>query len=93
MPRSFNFIESMNMVSAVSGTYISRKDVREYFYKTFDQDKMFEPEELKQIVRELTTGKKRITSTIDNNNIWGQRKNPKRPDDDRVKGSDDENVK
>ena len=85
MPRSFNFIESMNMVSAVSGTYISRKDVRQYFYDTFDQDKMFTPEELKQIVRELTTGRERITPTIDNNNIWGQRKNQKIPDDDREK--------
>ena len=85
MPRNFNFIESMNMVSAVSGTYISRKDVREYFNRTFDQDKMFTPDELKQIVRELTTGRERITGTMDNNNIWGQKRNPKRPDDDREK--------
>ena len=84
MPREFNFRESMNMVSAVSGSFISRKDVMKYFYDTFDQDKMFTPDELKQIVRDLTTGKERITKTIDNNNIWGQKKNTKRdPEEER----------
>ena len=87
MAREFNFIESMNMVSAVSGTYISRNDVKQYFYDTFDKDKMFTPEELKQIVRDLTTGKERITSTIDNNNIWGQKRNhgrrPGEPEEER----------
>ena len=85
MAREFTFLESMNMVSAVSGTYISRKDVRQFFYDTFEQDKMFTPDELKQIVRDLTTGKERITGTMDNNNIWMQKRNPKRPDDDREK--------
>ena len=85
MSREFTFMESMNMVSAVSGTYIKKSEVKDYFEATYDKNKMFTPEELKQIVRELTTGRERITPTIDNNNIWGQKKNPQRPDDDREK--------
>ena len=75
MAKAFSFKESMNMTSAVCGSYVSRKEVIEYFHNNYDENKMFEQEELKQIVKELTTGKTRITQTIDKNNVWNYKRN------------------
>jgi len=60
MNQKFNFKASLNMVCAVSEKYISRREIMQYFEKEFDKDKEFTPEELKQIVRDLTTKKGKI---------------------------------
>ncbi len=38
---------------------------QKYFEKNFDKDKEFRPEELKEVVKELTTNRQRITQTMD----------------------------
>ena len=75
MPREFNFRESLNMVYAVSGTYITKKEVESYFNENFDKDKMFQPDELINIVKTVTAGRKRITTKMEDHNIWGQKRN------------------
>ena len=77
MGKTFNFKESMNMVSAVSGSYVTRREVMEYFYGKFDQDKEFSPEELKQAVRDLTAGKEKITTRLDQGALWDKGRRPK----------------
>lgn len=65
MPKTFNYKDSVNMVTAVSTSYVKREEIFEYFESNFNKDKKFTADELKQIVRDLTTGKERITQTMD----------------------------
>lgn len=65
MAKTFNYKQSLNMVCAVSTSYVKREEIYEYFKKNFKEDKIFTPDELKQIVGEVVKGKKRITQTMD----------------------------
>ena len=57
MARTFNYKESINMISAVCSSYFSRKEIIDFFSKNFDENKQFDQDEVKQIVRDITTEK------------------------------------
>ena len=65
MGKTFNYKDSLNMVTAVSTSYATRAEIIDYFEKHFDKDKVFTGDELKQAVGEIVKGKKRITQTMD----------------------------
>lgn len=65
MSRIFNYKQSLNIVCAVSTSYVKREKICEYFEEHFDKDKTFTGDELKQIVGKLVKGKERITQTMD----------------------------
>ena len=48
MAKTFNYKQSLNMVCAVSTSYVKREEIYEYFKKNFKEDKIFTPDELKQ---------------------------------------------
>ncbi len=65
MGKTFKYNEALNMVTAVSTSYVTRGEIIEYFEKKFDKNKAFTGDELKQIVGEVVKGKKRISQTMD----------------------------
>ncbi len=65
MGKTFNYHDALNMVTAVSTSYVTRGEIIDYFEKHFDKKKMFNADELKQTVKELVTGKTRISQTMD----------------------------
>ena len=64
MDRTFNYKESINMILAVCGSYFTRKEIMDFFNSNFDQNKQFRQEEIKQIVRDITTGKIKTSTKI-----------------------------
>lgn len=72
MAKEFNYRDSLNMVTAVSTSYVPRIEIAKYFEDNFDKEKMFTQDEIKAIVRELVSEReksgKRISQSF--NEIW-----------------------
>lgn len=66
MPKTVNFKDSVNMCYAVAGSYVTKKEVNEFFKANFPEDKEFTKEELQEIVRYLIDEKKRNTTKMKN---------------------------
>ena len=64
MPKTFNFHDSENMCYAVTGSYVTKNEVLEYFRNKFPEDREFTGDELKAIVKDLIDGKERRTGTM-----------------------------
>lgn len=72
LAKEFNYRDSLNMVTAVSTSYVPRIEIAKYFEDNFDKEKMFTQDEIKAIVRELVSEReksgKRISQSF--NEIW-----------------------
>lgn len=81
MAKEFNYRDSLNMVTAVSTSYVPRIEIVKYFADNFDKEKMFTQDEIKAIVRELVSGRKKTSQSF--NEIWNKkkRKTVKKPED------------
>ena len=55
MAKEFNYRDSLNMVTAVSTSYVPRIEIVKYFADNFEKEKMFTQDELKAIVKELVS--------------------------------------
>ena len=75
LAREFNYRDSLNMVTAVSTSYVPRMEIVKYFEDNFDKEKMFTQDEIKAIVRELVSEReksgKRISQSF--NEIWNKK--------------------
>ena len=72
MKKEYNYKDSLNMVTAVSTSYVPREEIIKYFEENFDKEKVFSPEEIKSIVKELVSNRKRISENF--NVIWTRKK-------------------
>ena len=85
LAKEFNYRDSLNMVTAVSTSYVPRIEIAKYFEDNFDKEKMFTQDEIKAIVRELVSEReksgKRISQSF--NEIWSNlgRKTVKKSED------------
>lgn len=85
LAKEFNYRDSLNMVTAVSTSYVPRIEIAKYFEDNFDKEKMFTQYEIKAIVRELVSEReksgKRISQSF--NEIWNkkERKTVKKSED------------
>ena len=79
MPKTFSCREASNMMKAVCGSYITREEIDEYFESHYDEDYIFNQDEIKSIVPELMENRKRITNTMNDIgfNMFGQKINKK----------------
>lgn len=77
MAKEFNYRDSLNMVTAVSTSYVPRIEIVKYFEDNFDKEKMFTQDEIKAIVKELVSEReksgKRISQSF--NEIWYTKRN------------------
>lgn len=72
LAKEFNYRDSLNMVTAVSTSYVPRIEIVKYFADNFEKEKMFTQDELKAIVKELVSEReksgRRISKSM--NEIW-----------------------
>ena len=72
MAKEYNYKDTLNMVTAVSTSYVPREEIAKYFEERFDKEKLFTSEEIKDIVKELVSNRKRISESF--NVIWTRKK-------------------